>query len=1618
MALTDDLQSFLENVLQGFDATIDLSPGSPAQTQVIAPILARIAIDPLDTDISTFIQDRFLQEFPDLVADGGGLLQDALTSPLQLLLEPFKREVQTVKNNQSVRNADIMGDDEADALGANWFEDRPQGNTATTSVRLFFAAPTTVSVTTEKKCSTNSGLNFFPVENFLISSAQMLFNRQGTLYFMDIVVQAEAPGDQYNVKANDISSIDNVPGVVKVANLTDITNGSPREDNVTYLGNIPSALTERSMVTKRGIGARIPSLFDAVRALQVVGAGEVGMDRDIVEGTSEGFLHQSGSATVYGSWILLASTYIDTGPNQDIIIQPGDLVRFNNSTDGKIYTAHVSVVLSEQASSPPKTFILLDQQIVPGALSALNGSFALFKPGFLTISQVPGGMLATTVPDDTVHIGGHTDILVRPNSDTQQSVVLPNVTDGDPIAALINVATHGGGAAADENRVTTNATLAGVSIGDLLVIETGQSAGTYRILNIGSPDGSADIRVDALLTTAETGLRARIIHNVTVDMVEPKTPKLPFNTGSVSDLRTTVGSSLFRFDSVNIANFGAKIGDTIRVIDGPDAGDFTITAFDIVLGGQGAIVDRPAGATGAGLRYEVFTKSTGILLPLVRARSLEILDSTGQGTGITVPYGDAVDIRPTCDFDGAGKEIRVLGQDIFIFPDASAVWPVGSDAGSYGQHIDSRYSQDLRPADGFTKFLSMDGSNPITSVEVNIPPFMWNGKKDKLLAFVTRRDPNFTTDPSGVHWTSDIAESNIGDSIVLLDGPNQGKYLIKDLRILDLWGIDTGQHGHYKTALVQVEPEFKVDPVGTAMQFIVSDGSQPAVTSADLLTAIQYSSDFTSSSGFYTPFLTKLQAAFAHAGFTISLSLVKNIFNTLAFSGYTVGPSAKGTLRSYFLDPISVELDLNAPALFQDALDTNILFRPDLNIPAAQILPESATATPPGEWPRDESMRNPPGDDVYLPSGSPFARRGVRTGDTFQFYPAINDIVSRKNMSSSWVCATQEGSNVVTAILPQVPDNKTTVIPGQLFFIDSGPDSGAYTITSVASSNFGVLPPVIVFTLDKVLSHTTLLEPATPFVAGKAQVQTLGNTYPMGALAGTQLVIKFSTDGGVTQTTRTHTFGAGPFNAASDVVTDIGGDAGFMGGGPDLEVTGFGGEVFLRTHVSSALTWLKIDPTSTCISNGLLFVSGDLGLGDAVVLAAGTSKIYHAALSTANVGDWITIYAAESPSILAAGDDTAYLGTFQVLAKGTEPSGVYQGQNFVTLNRSANFPSGSTAIGRWLIHSAPATTPSETSNGGRLISDQFVRFRMYDSVPQQRAITVRWTSATVNPIDPTSEEQITLNSPMASVGYAFKAPYRITRTGVMRISSTEMAQNREGALYFFDVPVVGYGSGAEMNIPEDTSLTLLSGAALDGYTLAVDNPIFTFSMSEKVSIILPKSVLPVGSAPSLDNSINLSGQNIQVLYDNAPLVEEIQNFVNAPLDRVTSASLLVRHFLPSYVFLDAQYTGGSDESVIAQDLIALINGISPDVNQLRADAVQDTIKRRGATSVTLPILLISLTHGSDRRIRGLRSTNVIGGLTGQAPFTGTFKQMYFIPGPDTSAQTVRPDGEQIFLKRS
>jgi hypothetical protein len=318
------------------------------------------------------------------------------------------------------------------------------------------------------------------------------------------------------------------------------------------------------------------------------------------------------------------------------------------------------------------------------------------------------------------------------------------------------------------------------------------------------------------------------------------------------------------------------------------------------------------------------------------------------------------------------------------------------------------------------------------------------------------------------------------------------------------------------------------------------------------------------------------------------------------------------------------------------------------------------------------------------------------------------------------------------------------------------------------------------------------------------------------------------------------------------------------------------------------------------------------------------------------------------------------------------------------------------------------------------MTTQFVRGRLYSNTTKKRKITIDWT-LTPNPLisidtNPAAVNQMVLDTAIATVGFSHKSPYRILGPGIKKISSTRMKENFENGLFYFDVPVISIGVGDEFNFKRNTAFALDGKFKVEGYILRVSDQNLTYSTKEVTDIILPNSILPVGATPSKDNKIKIAGSNLQFDYDNADLIDELQRFFDSPLDRVVCDNPLVRHFLPSYPIIEIIYFGGSTEDVIAKDISDYINSILADNNQIRVDTLVRLCQRRGARNIKMPLELVSLTHGLDRKIKSMRSEDAVG--IDFPVFTGVNKMVYFIPGPNVSKEKTRPIGEQIFLKRN
>ena len=930
-----DLQSFLEDRLRALDPTVDLDTGSPAQVQFIEPVLKYLGTDPFETDIQSFITDRFSQEFPDIFAGDPGVVRDVFIKPMILLLEPFKREIQSTKKNQSLADPTVLSDDEADALVANVFDERDPGGFATGTGRLIFQNPTNQQIEITNRFFTADGLGFFPSNPVSITAEEMAFNRIGSQYFFDVPLKAEKEGSEYNIDVGILSGVDGVFGAVRVTNTRKFANGSPKVDTPTFIAGAREALNERSLNTRRGATARLNDVFQtSLGGVQIVGAGDPEMERDILVATSPGHSWITGQVAIYKQMAFVQARTIE-GEETEVPTVGDTLYFYLSSTtfptvpqaSRLVRTRIVQVFAGPLTTNSPfqASYLVHWEGDLPSVTipdgTLLEGGFS--KRGTVSIGSLPDvGEVNITAQNGEVHVYGHTDIYVRPIQQTESTAVLAGVGDEKSLVERIGLSTLG--LSTTKNKVTDagiNFTTAGVRPGALLSIETGDDIGVFVINDV----VGSDLYLSTNLTNSQTNIRYRVIDSLTVNPFDPRILKFPFAAALANDMQTTIGSNLLQLSTNDVISYGAVAGDIVRILTGDVAGDYTITGFDSVLGGQGILVDRELSSSLSDLSYEVFTAQEKVLRPLVRIKEMLLLDSSNQSTGIAIPFADPVGVVPTSDFSSArvkGGSARSTG---FVLPSfaTTSLTTYISGANVAAVSGDRRYSLGFDVPEGTYKPVQFpDGS--FAELDYRATPGSGVGDAlDPASYFVA------TSEFEDKSENFPPIDPKPGDALRIKTGLNAGSYLIQS--VVKFKHKLNSPNRVVWTYFIKIHGQFPYDVFGQLFDFLNDAGGGGAVTELPITASVTFPDYFVN---LYNSLGTKLNAALALMGVSSppSAGTLQAAIASQAVCEYEWGDPARGVLRTFFAAPTLFEMQTGgatAPFKFVNENNEVIKFQPD-----------------------------------------------------------------------------------------------------------------------------------------------------------------------------------------------------------------------------------------------------------------------------------------------------------------------------------------------------------------------------------------------------------------------------------------------------------------------------------------------------------------------------------------------------------------------------------------------------------------------------------------------------------------------------------------------------------------
>jgi hypothetical protein len=644
-----ETKDFLEDLVIRFDPTLDLEEGSRVQTELIEPILARVGGDPFDDDITTFIRTRIQEVYPNLAITEADELTDLLIDPMRVLLEPIAREIKLAKLRMSLRNIDSLSDDEVDALMANFFEGRRAGGFSVGVVRAYFAQPQTISVTLVHLATSRGGLRFTPTRAQQITADQMLLNMEGSEYYVDFNFTAEKRGTEYDIEPGEIISIANLPTSTRVKNIRRFRGGVARESNAVFAARVQQGTSDKTLTTRPGIVAVLNDNFPELRQVFEVGFGDTEMQRDVIKGGSLGSIPTEDTL---GSFFGIGS------PQDDL---DADLTTSHlNATTGN-FVSRIGAV----GSAPSDWYLSLSYfttgfvlnmadvkilQVLSDTLVKIDYELPLeigtdsviwaLRKRALTISDIPGGVVLPDTIDgnleissDKVHIGGKTDIYIAGGVEDASSQII-GLSDELPLVRGLNAQTQGG-SVGNEDLVILNddgGLFADIVPGMSLILSEGADAGAYRILEVlTSPNR---VRLNSNMTGTQANLSWKVVDEINVDLVVPKDI-----LAEGADLLMGAGSDVVSTSSsFNFVDAGLSIGDILDVDAEIGGGEFTITEVNAVT----IKIEPLAPRTLSGVGYTISRRSEGVVTPVLRIRTLELLDASGSPNGTTIPYRDPV----------------------------------------------------------------------------------------------------------------------------------------------------------------------------------------------------------------------------------------------------------------------------------------------------------------------------------------------------------------------------------------------------------------------------------------------------------------------------------------------------------------------------------------------------------------------------------------------------------------------------------------------------------------------------------------------------------------------------------------------------------------------------------------------------------------------------------------------------------------------------------------------------------------------------------------------------------------------------------------------------------------
>jgi len=218
----------------------------------------------------------------------GTAFSDLFMQPLSFIIQPLRDEANDIHINQSLKkireleDPNLWYEDAVDDLVDNLFVYRRSGSQAGGVVRMYYLEPQDVNYLQNTLTFTSSSNNaYFNTENISITAEEMALNIEDEFYYVEVPIEAEEEGDDYDADIGEIISVSDT-NIAKVSNVAAISGGADRETNLELMARTQKSIGVRDMNTGKGFNAIMFEQFlTKLTELQAIGFGDPEMMRDI-----------------------------------------------------------------------------------------------------------------------------------------------------------------------------------------------------------------------------------------------------------------------------------------------------------------------------------------------------------------------------------------------------------------------------------------------------------------------------------------------------------------------------------------------------------------------------------------------------------------------------------------------------------------------------------------------------------------------------------------------------------------------------------------------------------------------------------------------------------------------------------------------------------------------------------------------------------------------------------------------------------------------------------------------------------------------------------------------------------------------------------------------------------------------------------------------------------------------------------------------------------------------------------------------------------------------------------------------------------------------------------------